>query len=50
MLEVGGKPTNREVYRAYMYGKKEGDTVSFKVKRAGTVIDVIGKAPVPPKS
>jgi hypothetical protein len=31
-----------------MQSKKEGDPVSFKVKRAGAVVDVTGKAPAPP--
>ena len=45
VLEVGGKPISREVLQEYMKSKKEGDQVSFKVKRAGAVIDVTGKAP-----
>ncbi len=49
VLEVGGKPISREVLQEYMQSKKEGDAVSFKVKRAGTVIDVTGKAPAPPQ-
>ena len=48
VLEVGGKTISREVLQEYMQSKKEGDPVSFKVKRAGTVIDVTGKAPAPP--
>jgi S1-C subfamily serine protease len=47
VLEVGGKPISREVLQEYMSTKKEGDPVSFKVKRAGAVIDVNGKAPAP---
>ena len=49
VLEVGGKPISREVLQEYMREKKEGDPVSFKVKRAGTVVDVTGKAPAPPQ-
>lgn len=49
VLEVSGKPINGEAYRAYMNGKKEGDPVTFKVKRAGAVIDVNGTAPAPPQ-
>jgi S1-C subfamily serine protease len=49
VLEVGGKPISREVLEAYMQSKKEGDPVSFKVKRAGAVVDVTGKAPAPPQ-
>jgi S1-C subfamily serine protease len=49
VLEVGGKAISREVLQEYMSSKKEGDPVSFKVKRAGAVIDVNGKAPAPPQ-
>ena len=49
VLEVGGKTITREVLQEYMSSKKEGDPVSFKVKRAGAVIDVNGKAPAPPQ-
>lgn len=49
VLEVGGKPITREVLQGYMQSKKEGDPVSFKVKRAGTIVDVTGKAPAPPQ-
>jgi S1-C subfamily serine protease len=45
VLEVGGKPITREVLQEYMSSKKEGDAVSFKVKRAGAVLDISGKAP-----
>jgi S1-C subfamily serine protease len=48
VLEVGGKAISREVLQEYMQSKKEGDPVSFKVKRAGAVVDVTGKAPAPP--
>jgi hypothetical protein len=44
-LKSGGKPISREVLQEYMSSKKEGDPVSFKVKRAGAVVDVSGKAP-----
>ena len=49
VLEVGGKPISREVLGEYMRSKKEGDPVSFKVKRAGATVDVAGKAPPPPQ-
>jgi S1-C subfamily serine protease len=49
VLEVGGKPISREVLQEYMQSKKEGDPVSFKVKRAGAVVEVTGKAPPPPQ-
>lgn len=45
VVEVGGKPFTPEVFMDYMQGKKAGDPVSFKVKRAGAVVDVAGKAP-----
>ena len=45
VLEVGGKAISPEVLQEYMKDKKEGDQVSFKVKRAGAVVDVTGKAP-----
>ncbi len=48
VMEVGGKPISREVLQEYMQSKKEGDTVTFKVKRAGAVVEVTGKAPPPP--
>jgi S1-C subfamily serine protease len=47
VLEVGGKPISPPVLNEYMQSKKEGDPVSFKVKRAGTVVEVAGKAPAP---
>ena len=49
VLEVGGKTISREVLQEYMSSKQEGDPVSFKVKRAGAVIDVNGKAPARPQ-
>lgn len=45
VVEVGGKPFTAEVLMDYMQSKKAGDPVSFKVKRAGAVVDVTGKAP-----
>ena len=49
VIEVGGKPISREVLQEYMMAKKEGDPVSFKVKREGALVDVTGKAPAPPQ-
>ena len=49
VVEVGGKPISREVLQEYMMAKKEGDPVSFKVKREGALVDVTGKAPAPPQ-
>jgi S1-C subfamily serine protease len=49
VLEVGGKPISPQVLQEYMSSKKEGDPVSFKVKRAGAIVEVTGKAPAPPQ-
>jgi C-terminal processing protease CtpA/Prc len=49
LLEAGGLPISQEVFRAYMKDKKEGDQLSFKVKRAGVVVDLIGKALAAPE-
>lgn len=45
VLEVGGKPFTAEVLMDYMQSKRAGDPVTFKVKRAGAVLNVTGKAP-----
>ena len=47
VIEVGGTPISPEVLQEYMQSKAEGDAVSFKVKRAGSVLDVNGTAPAP---
>jgi S1-C subfamily serine protease len=44
LLEVGGKPVSQEVLQAYLKQTKEGDQVNFKVKRAGAVVELSGKA------
>ncbi|HEY0112661.1 MAG TPA: PDZ domain-containing protein [Allosphingosinicella sp.] len=49
VLEAGGKPISPQVLNEYILTWKEGDPVSFKVKRAGATLDVIGKAPPPPE-
>jgi S1-C subfamily serine protease len=49
VIEVGGKPISREVLHQYMESKKGGDPVSFKVKRAGTIVEVTGTAPALPE-
>ena len=49
LLEAGGKPISREVLDAYMKQLKEGDQVSFKVKRAGAIVDLTGKAVAAPE-
>jgi S1-C subfamily serine protease len=45
VVEVGGKPMTAETFMDYMQSKKAGDPVTFKVKRAGALVDVTGKAP-----
>ncbi len=49
LLEAGGKPISQEVFLEYMKKMKEGDQVSFKVKRAGAVVDLTGKAVAAPE-
>ena len=44
LVEAGGKPISPEVLQEYVKQLSEGDQVSFKVKRAGVVTDVSGKA------
>jgi len=45
VLEVGGKPISPQVLQEYLKDKQAGDPVSFKVKRAGAIVDVTGTAP-----
>ncbi len=49
LIEAGGKPVSREVLMAYMKEKKDGDQLSFKVKRAGAVIELTGKGMAAPE-
>ncbi len=42
LIEAGGKPVSREVLMDYMKQVKEGDQVSFKVRRAGAVVELTG--------
>ena len=49
LIEAGGKPVSREVLMAYMKEKKEGDQLSFKVKRAGAVVELTGKGMAAPE-
>lgn len=49
LIEVGGKPVSREVLMAYMKEKKEGDQLSFKVKRGGAVVELTGKGMAAPE-
>lgn len=49
MVEAGGKPISQEVLQAYMKQLKPGDPMSFKVKRAGAVVELTGKAMATPE-
>lgn len=49
LIEAGGQPISQEVLQAYMKEKKEGDRLSFKVKRAGAVVELTGKAMAAPE-
>lgn len=49
LIEVDGKPVSREVLMAYMKESKEGDQLSFKVRRAGAVIELAGKGMAAPE-
>jgi C-terminal processing protease CtpA/Prc len=49
LVEAGGKPISQEVFVEYMKQIKEGDPVSFKVKRAGAVVDLTGKGVAKPE-
>jgi S1-C subfamily serine protease len=49
LIEAGGKPVSREVLMAYMKQLKEGDQVSFKVRRAGTIVELTGKGMAAPE-
>lgn len=48
LLEAGGTPISQEVLMEYLKEKKEGDSLSFKVKRADEVIELTGKAVATP--
>jgi S1-C subfamily serine protease len=43
LIEVGGKPVSQEVLLDYLKQSKEGDQVSFKVKRGDAVVELTGK-------
>ena len=49
VVEAGGKPISQEWAQEYLKQLKEGDQVSFKVKRAGAVVDLTGKAVAAPE-
>jgi C-terminal processing protease CtpA/Prc len=44
ITQVDGKPISREVVQEHAQRVKVGDQISFKVKRAGAVMDLTGKA------
>lgn len=49
LIEAGGKPISQEVLMDYMKQLKDGDQVSFKVKRAGAVVELTGTGRAAPK-
>ncbi len=49
LVEAGGKPISREALMEYMKQSKEGDQVSFKVKRAGAIVELTGKGMAAPE-
>ncbi len=48
VIEAGGKPISQEWAQEYLKQLKEGDPVSFKVKRAGVVVELTGKGVAAP--
>ena len=49
VTEVDGKPISREVVQEHAQKTKVGDQINFKVKRAGAIIDLSGKALAAPE-
>ena len=49
LIEAGGKPVSRDVLMEYMKQVTVGDHLSFKVKRAGQVIELTGKGMAAPE-
>ena len=49
IVEAGGKAISLEVFQAYMKQLKAGDQMSFKVNRAGTILELTGKAVAAPE-
>jgi S1-C subfamily serine protease len=49
ILEVEGKPISPEVAQEHAKKTKAGDQVSFKVKRAGAILELSGKALAAPE-
>ena len=50
LLEAGGKPISQEVLQEYQKDKKVGDELTFKVNRAGAVVELTGKAVAAPEA
>lgn len=48
LVEAGGKPISPEVLTAYMQQLKEGDPVSFRVRRADAIVELTGKGMAAP--
>jgi len=49
VMEVDGKPISREVVQEHAQRTKVGDRISFKVKRAGAIVEMTGKALAAPE-
>ncbi len=49
LIEAGGKPISQEVLMEYMKQLKDGDQVSFKVKRGDAVVELAGKGMAAPE-
>lgn len=48
LLEAGGRPISQEVLQEYWGQVREGDQVTFRVQRAGAVIELTGRAVAAP--
>ena len=42
LVEAGGQSISADVLRAYLKAKKPGDQLTFKVKRAGAIVELTG--------
>ena len=49
LIEAGGKPISQEVLVAYMKQLKEGDQVTFKVRRGAEVVELTGRGMAAPE-
>lgn len=49
VTEVDGKPISREVVQEHAQRTKVGDQIRFKVKRAGAIMELTGKALAAPE-